>query len=268
MKVAVFIALVGLALAEDALQAVDAPAAKDDAWHGPKVPPGFKRHNSKRAATCGTQTVLTAAQAVESVTAHNTYRSQEPASDLRAMTWSDEMASVAQGYANKCIWAHGDLYDCEGNRLGQNLYVQSSSAGFPVFNMTGVAWNWWNERNDYTYTSMSCKTGAICGHFTQLAADQSYQVGCAYANCPTMNVAGATWNNCLLSSATTLPPATWPAPTCTRLARLVPSATLPVPVRASSASTTSAPRARPASIKRVSAEPPVRPVRTAGPSPS
>jgi len=206
MKVALFIALVGLAVAEDAHQAVDAPAAKDDAWHGPKVPPGFKKHNSKRAATCGIQTVLTAAQAVEAVTAHNAYRSQEPASDLRAMTWSDEMAAVAQGYANKCIWAHGDLYDCEGKRLGQNLYVQSSSSGFPAFNMTGVAWNWWNERKDYTYSTMACNTGAICGHFTQLASDQSYQVGCAYANCPTMNVAGATWNNCLFVVCDYTPP--------------------------------------------------------------
>jgi len=205
MKIAIFVALLGLALAEQH-DVVEAPPTKAEPY-SPKAPPGFKpRTNSKRAATCGTPTALTPAQATESITSHNALRAKENSDDELATIWDDEMAACAQAYANQCIWAHGMLNDCEGNRLGQNLYVSSSSAGFPPLNMTGVATAWWNERNDWNFVAASCSTGKECGHFTQLVWATSLKVGCGYANCPTMSVGGATWTNCLMVVCDYTPP--------------------------------------------------------------
>jgi len=209
MKLALLVlaALVALARAEDeGLHAVDAPPAKGDTFTGPKVPPGARKHVGKRAATCGTQTRLTAAQAQESVTAHNLYRAMEPASNEKGMAWSDEMAAVAQAYADKCIWAHGMLVDCSGNNLGQNLYVQASSAGFPTLNLTAVAWNWNNERLDWDWGTSSCTPNKICGHWKQLAASESVVVGCAYNNCPKITVGSEVWQNALLVVCDYSPP--------------------------------------------------------------
>jgi len=169
---------------------------------GTKIPP--KR--SKRAATCGTQTTLNAAQATESVYSHNIFRAKERSCNGKTLTWSDEMAAVAQAWANTCTWDHGMLYDCSGNRLGQNLYVESSAGGYPGLNLTGVAYAWWNEKQYYTFSSGACASGQICGHYTQLVWANSMQVGCAYKNCPTMSVGGSTWNNCLFVVCDYTPP--------------------------------------------------------------
>jgi hypothetical protein len=201
--------LQGLAFAaadETPRVAVDAPPAKEDLYTGPKTPPGARKHIGKRAATCGTTTRLTAAQAQESVTAHNLYRALEPAANEKSLAWSDEMAAVAQAYADQCIWAHGMLFDCSNNRLGQNLYVQSSSAGFPTLNLTAVIWNWWNERNDWVWAQSSCTPNKLCGHWTQLVHSESILVGCAYKNCPTMNVGGEVWQNALYVVCDYTPP--------------------------------------------------------------
>jgi hypothetical protein len=100
------------------------------------------------------------------------------------------------------------LYDCEGNRVGQNLYVSSLSTGFPALNMTGVTAGWYGEKQFWNYGTASCNAGpgGECGHFTQVVWDVSRLVGCGFANCPTMNVAGSTWTNCLFVVCDYTPP--------------------------------------------------------------
>lgn len=177
---------------------VDAPPPK-----GQKVPPPLGRH---KRATCGTPTNLKASEATQSVAAHNLFRGLEPASNMQKLEWSDEMAAVAKGWADKCKWEHGDLYDCSNNRLGQNLFVEASDAGYPTFNITYVAEAWNNERYDWIKSSKSCKAGKICGHWTQLVHAKSTKVGCAYNLCPTMTVAGEVWKNALYVVCDYTPP--------------------------------------------------------------
>jgi hypothetical protein len=131
------------------------------------------------------------------VYAHNLFRSKETSANGKALTWSEEMASVAQAWANSCKWEHGMLYDCVGDRLGQNLFVEASVGGYPALNVTGVINAWNNERKDYNIAMGTCAAGKICGHWTQVAWAKSSKVGCAYAQCPTMNVGGAIWQNAL-----------------------------------------------------------------------
>lgn len=164
--------------------------------HSPKQGPGG-RHARATPYSCATPATLTAAQNTESVSVHNKCRAGEPAANMLSMSYNSMLANVAQGWANQCKWEHGGLVDCNGNNVGQNLYVSSNPAAFPVLNLTNVIVSWNNERNDWNFQTATCKTGAICGHWTALVAARSWEVGCAYANCPTMNVAGAIWKNAL-----------------------------------------------------------------------
>lgn len=182
--------------------AVDAPPPKD--IHR-KTPPGAPSRG-KRAATCGTPTKLNAAQAEESIKAHNLFRSREPATNMLKVKWNDEMASVAQAWADKCLWEHGMLYDCAGNRIGQNLFVEASAGGYPTMNLTYSIEAWNNERNDFNWDTQKCTPGKLCGHWTQLAGAKSNEVGCAYNLCPTMTVAGSVWKNALYIVCDYTPP--------------------------------------------------------------
>jgi hypothetical protein len=210
MKLFVILAvLVGLAVAEEeVLVAVNAPFSDEHAaeLHVPKQPPGVHGHRARRAATCGVPTTLTAAQQTASVTIHNFWRAKETASNMINLVWSDEMSRVAQAYANQCIWAHGMLYDCSNNRVGQNLFVTANAAGYPALNITDVVTQWNNERNYWNFATATCATGQECGHYTQNVNARSAQVGCGFAQCPTITVSGQTWKNAILVVCDYTPP--------------------------------------------------------------
>jgi hypothetical protein len=208
MKLVVVVAVfLGLALAEEeTLVAITAPAGSESHLHyAGKVPPGAHGRN-KRAATCGVASTLTSAQQTEQINAHNYWRSKEPASNMIALTYSDEMARVAQAYANQCIWGHGMLYDCSNNRLGQNLAVTANAAGYPPLNLTDLITQWNNERKDWNFQTSSCAAGKECGHFTQNVNARSAKSGCGYAQCPTITVNGAVWKNAILLVCDYTPP--------------------------------------------------------------
>jgi len=174
--------------------ATNAPTPSDAVANAGKVPPGA-HGRSKRAATCGTQTTLHPVQAQESVVAHNLYRSKETSNNMLKMVWSDEMAAVAQAWANTCKWEHGMLYDCSGDRVGQNLYVEASVGGYPAVNLSKTIEAWAKEKSDYSFSTAQCAAGKMCGHYTQVAAARSREVGCAVTQCPQMIVSGQTWKN-------------------------------------------------------------------------
>lgn len=178
--------------------AIDAPMSSDAICHtAAKVPPGA-HGRSKRAATCGTQTTLRSIQAQESVMAHNMFRAKEGSSNMVHQVWSDELAAVAQAWANTCTWEHGMLYDCNGNRMGQNLFVESSTGGYPALNITGVIDAWCGEKKDYNAVTGQCNSGKMCGHYTQVVAARSREVGCGATQCPALMVGSQKWTNALL----------------------------------------------------------------------
>lgn len=205
MKFIILAALLGLSLAEDTKESFDAPAPGGPTltFGGHKAPKGFNpsavhhHHKERRAATCGVVSTLTAAQQTESVNTHNYFRALEPAANMLKLVYSEEMSRVAQGYANKCTWGHGDLYDCSGARLGQNLYVSANPNGYPALNVTKVIAAWNGEKKDYTFQSNSCTPGAECGHYTQNCWARSGFVGCGFAQCASITVGGQVWTNAI-----------------------------------------------------------------------
>jgi len=178
---------------------VDAPMPDDPVKTvHQKIPPQVPGRE-RRAATCGSQTKLHPTQAMEVALAHNRCRSRETATNMQKMIWNDEMAAVSQAWADMCKWEHGMLYECDGARIGQNLFVEASSRGYPAANWTGIVESWASERKDFNFATGQCASGKVCGHYTQVVAAETIEVGCGFAECPTINVAGNVWKYAILA---------------------------------------------------------------------
>ncbi len=44
-----------------------------------------------------------------------------------------------------------------------------------------------NEAQYYTYSSNSCQSGKVCGHYTQVVWHNSYKLGCGKKTCNPVN---------------------------------------------------------------------------------
>ena len=108
--------------------------------------------------------------------AHNAARAavDPPASTpIPALEWSNDIAAVAQAYAENCVFEHS------GGAYGENLYAESGLNATPQ----DVVDAWVSEDADYDYDSNSCNGGAICGHYTQVVWADSQRLGCGVAHC-------------------------------------------------------------------------------------
>lgn len=106
--------------------------------------------------------------------AHNEARANvDPpaATPLPPLEWSDEIAAVAQAYAELCVFEHSM------GEYGENLYANAGAPGTPQ----QVVDSWVSEVADYDYESNSCS--GVCGHYTQVVWADSLRLGCGVANC-------------------------------------------------------------------------------------
>lgn len=113
-------------------------------------------------------------EAMSGITAlHNEVRqsvSPAPSEPLPPLTWSPEIAAVAQAYAEQCQWKHSD------NPYGENIYA-SSGGSTPQ----GVVSAWSKEAADYDYATDTCAD--VCGHYTQIVWATTTKLGCGKATC-------------------------------------------------------------------------------------
>ena len=89
---------------------------------------------------------------------------------LFLQSWNDDLAVVAQNYAERCIFAHNSDRDSQQSTftsVGENLFAVSGAA-----NYTSAVLNWYNEVQYYTYSSNSCTQD--CGHYTQVRIVQVF----------------------------------------------------------------------------------------------
>ena len=66
------------------------------------------------------------------------------------------------------------LFDCNGDRMGQNLAWYGSDYFTVEDNVTAHVWRWANEDVDYNFESNTCN--AVCGHYTQIVWEDSTRV--------------------------------------------------------------------------------------------
>ena len=105
---------------------------------------------------------------------HNTIRARVGVSPL---VWSDNLAEVAQDWANHLI-ATGGLSHRPNNIYGENIYTISGGTATP-FEVVDL---WAKEARGYDIRSNSCS--GVCGHYTQIVWGKTRAVGCAVADAP------------------------------------------------------------------------------------
>jgi len=92
------------------------------------------------------------------------------------LTWSSELADVAQEWANHLI-ATGAFKHQRGGPYGENLYDITGGTATPQH----VVSAWTNEIRDYDVQENSCIGDSDCGHYTQIVWSTTRAVGCALA---------------------------------------------------------------------------------------
>lgn len=110
------------------------------------------RSRHKRSTTVN----LSNMEIQQSIDKHNDLRMQEGASDMYYMVWDEELASIAQDWADNCDFIH-DLpvnasHSQYGRVLGQNLYI---SPGFNL-NIPAAIQLWFDEKNFYNFDTNAC----------------------------------------------------------------------------------------------------------------
>ncbi|CAM8888825.1 hypothetical protein QQ045_024137 [Rhodiola kirilowii] len=105
--------------------------------------------------------------------AHNSARSLVSVPNI---IWNTTLATYAQNYANSRI-SDCNLVHSNGP-YGENLAKGSGSfTGQAAVNL------WVAEKPYYTYSSNTCQSGKVCGHYTQVVWKNSVRFGCARAQC-------------------------------------------------------------------------------------
>jgi pathogenesis-related protein 1 len=121
----------------------------------------------------------------KNVAVHNCVRrTAKPATDppLAPLRWSDDIARNAERHARQCVWAHSHTPG-----LGENIHASAPWNAAEA----EAAIDWTAEARDYDYTTNTCANGAVCGHYTQMVARSSNEIGCGIANCSTGSPFGA-----------------------------------------------------------------------------
>ncbi|KAJ4800800.1 hypothetical protein LUZ62_052046 [Rhynchospora pubera] len=108
------------------------------------------------------------------VNAHNTARS---AVGVGGVTWDSTVQAYAQNYANQrkgdCKLIHS------GGPYGENLFWGYGADFSGVYAVN----SWVSEQQYYNYTTNTCASGHVCGHYTQVVWSSSTQIGCARVVC-------------------------------------------------------------------------------------
>ena len=78
---------------------------------------------------------------------------------------------MAQGWADKCIWDHGDQEGLANispfqTKVGQNMAYNTDRTWSGSAGATEPIDDWHAEVEDYDYQSNWC--GAVCTHYTQV----------------------------------------------------------------------------------------------------
>jgi pathogenesis-related protein 1 len=126
------------------------------------------------------------------VEAHNRVREalSDPAPDaaLPPLTWSDDLAAVARGWALELVDRGCPLVHSQDCRYGENLAWYS---GLQPQAADVVEGGWASEEACYTYgrfltadgCTSACDRSGGCGHYTQIIWRETRQVGCTVESC-------------------------------------------------------------------------------------
>ena len=101
---------------------------------------------------------------------------QPEASNMRALVWNEELAAVAQRWADQCTFGHdSERKKADGTYVGQNAYIgmssQTSDQASLMASMGGSAQAWYDEVTDPGFDAANINPYAFSsgtGHYTQV----------------------------------------------------------------------------------------------------
>lgn len=133
------------------------------------------------------KSVLNAEEIKVMLLQHNDFRrSVTPsASNMRALSWDEKLANLAQAYANKCVFKHSvkTAMDPYGY-IAESIYIGNErSQTFSNEEVARPVVSWCNESKFYDYNLNRCRDQEICGHYTQAVWDKTYHLGCGRTRC-------------------------------------------------------------------------------------
>ena len=111
------------------------------------------------------------------VNAHNTARAAvqpAPVIPLPALSWSAAAFDKARAWAAGCQWGHNPSL----GGFGENIFATSGTT-----TAQAVVDTWVSEKSNYDYSTDQCRSGGVCGHYTQVVWRATTGVGCAAQTC-------------------------------------------------------------------------------------
>lgn len=115
------------------------------------------------------------------VAAHNKWRKEL---NLPPLEWSNELAEVAQKWANK-LKRQGCKMKHSTSSYGENLYWSSGMNTTPE----DVVDSWASEKKYFNFKKKKCNGAWYkCGHYTQVIWKNTKKVGCAMVKCGNQQV--------------------------------------------------------------------------------
>jgi pathogenesis-related protein 1 len=138
-------------------------------------------------------TTLSTTDISQALSAHNTVRQQVAQAEstrlgrtirIPNLTWDATVAAVAQDWANQQavrLRQGLSVQHRPNNVYGENIYWSWSSPTAPNPSPS-VAVQWWaSEKQYYNYTTNTCTSGRVCGHYTQVVWSATTRLGCGRA---------------------------------------------------------------------------------------
>ncbi|XP_002436153.3 venom allergen 3 [Ixodes scapularis] len=110
------------------------------------------------------------------------------ASNMRALTWDDELAVIAQRWADQCTDGHDKERSVRRFHVGQNVALtwtyeyEDNLLDEPDWDSQIYAW--YDECTQFNFKASAISPFQFSkklGHFTQLVWADTYKVGCGYA---------------------------------------------------------------------------------------
>ena len=113
---------------------------------------------------------------------------QPEASNMRALVWNEELAAVAQRWADQCTFGHdSERKKSDGTYVGQNAYIgmssQTSDQASLMASMGGSAQAWYDEVTDPGFDAANIKPYVFSsgtGHYTQVVWAETEEMGCGW----------------------------------------------------------------------------------------